>query len=133
MLLLNNDDEVEGREGTRKHVDDTSCYNVNLKYTLISVIKHVADLPSPIHRIIYYIDDLTFQGTPDYEYIGVALKRAAALKDADLNEPFDWKKPKEVDVSFIVEVILYFYQMIAIHSFSKFPSSNFLLNDILRN
>uniref|UniRef100_F1L4R7 non-specific serine/threonine protein kinase n=1 Tax=Ascaris suum TaxID=6253 RepID=F1L4R7_ASCSU len=60
-------------------------------------IKHVADLPSPIHRIIYYIDDLTFQGTPDYEYIGVALKRAAALKDADLNEPFDWKKPKEVD------------------------------------
>uniref|UniRef100_A0A915BJG2 Protein kinase domain-containing protein n=1 Tax=Parascaris univalens TaxID=6257 RepID=A0A915BJG2_PARUN len=60
-------------------------------------IKHVADLPSPIHRIIYYIDDLTFQGTPDYEYIGMALKRAAALKDADLNEPFDWNKPKEVD------------------------------------
>ncbi|VDM46958.1 unnamed protein product [Toxocara canis] len=63
-------------------------------------IKHIADLPSPIHRIIYYIDDLTFQSTPDYEYIALALKRAAEMRNADLNEPFDWKKPKEAEVCF---------------------------------
>ncbi|KHN78374.1 putative serine/threonine-protein kinase [Toxocara canis] len=54
--------------------------------------KAIDNLPTPIHKIIFYIDDLTYQSAPDYEYIAMALKRAAAIEDVDLNEPFDWKK-----------------------------------------
>ncbi|VDM46959.1 unnamed protein product [Toxocara canis] len=64
--------------------------------------KAIDNLPTPIHKIIFYIDDLTYQSAPDYEYIAMALKRAAAIEDVDLNEPFDWKK-KDTEVSFEVK------------------------------
>ncbi|VDO23140.1 unnamed protein product, partial [Brugia timori] len=54
--------------------------------------KHIASLPEEIHKILKYINELNFQNTPDYEYIMMMLKRAAARKHASITAKFDWEE-----------------------------------------
>uniref|UniRef100_A0A0R3S362 Protein kinase domain-containing protein n=1 Tax=Elaeophora elaphi TaxID=1147741 RepID=A0A0R3S362_9BILA len=54
--------------------------------------KHIASLPEEIHKILKYINELDFENTPDYEYIAMMLKRAAARKHASITVKFDWEQ-----------------------------------------
>ncbi|VDN02191.1 unnamed protein product [Thelazia callipaeda] len=59
--------------------------------------KHIASLPEEIHKILKYIDELSFQNTPDYDYIATMLKRAAARRHTNLTSKFDWEDSENVD------------------------------------
>ncbi|KHN74755.1 Tau-tubulin kinase 1 [Toxocara canis] len=52
--------------------------------------KHIANLPEEFHKILFYIDELNYESTPDYDYIAKLLKRAAARRNVNLTEKFDW-------------------------------------------